>query len=139
MNEPDRYSIKFTASYERDLAQVARKHYRKVPATSLNELSDLLSQFYTTLETDPRPRGSALEPWPKKAHQPPWEFRKARFEMPGLHGASQQGRIMYLLHPTEQVVVLVFLYTHKEYPEYLDDKTLRKRLQEGMELTSEDE
>jgi hypothetical protein len=55
-----------------------------------------IAQLIDSLCFDSRPSNSALEPIPDKIILPgELEFRKLRFAMPSLRGASGQGRLMY--------------------------------------------
>lgn len=132
MNGCGPFRVAFAPSFERDFAKLIERHYRRI---SDEELHQTLQIIFGELEASPRGNPPKYKPekWPKKAHQPPWEFWKCRFSMPGLKGKAQKGRIMYIIHPEEHLVILVYFYTHSEFAKYPKDRELRQRLQEGIE------
>ena len=90
-------------------------------------------QLIDNLCSDSRPSNSALEPIPGKMALPQeLEFRKLRFAMPGLRGASGQGRLMYLINSVQSSIVLVWIYTHEEYEGRPDEKSLEAVLQDAI-------
>jgi len=90
-------------------------------------------QLIDNLCSDPRPSNSALEPIPGKMALPKeLEFRKLRFGMLGLKGASGQGRLMYLINSIQSSIILVWIYTHEEYEGRPDEKSLEAVLQDAI-------
>ncbi|MBZ8181583.1 hypothetical protein [Oscillatoria salina] len=53
--------------------------------------------------------------------------------MPNLQGASEQGRLIYLVNQNERMIVLVWIYTHEEFAKRPPDKTLKQILQEILD------
>jgi hypothetical protein len=95
-------------------------------------------QLVDELCDEPRPSNSALEPIPGKMTLEELEFRKLRFTMPGLRGASGQGRLMYLIDSTESKIILVWIYTHKEFEGRPDDKSLKISLHDAIASLTEE-
>ncbi|NEP61105.1 MAG: hypothetical protein F6K31_29685 [Symploca sp. SIO2G7] len=94
-----------------------------------------ISQLIDNLCITPRPSNSALEPIPGKMILPQeLEFRKLRFAMPGLRGASGQGRLMYLINSVRNpiILILVWIYTHEEFEGRPDEKSLQAALQDAI-------
>jgi len=52
--------------------------------------------------------------------------------MPGLKGASGQGRLMYLINSIQSSIILVWIYTHEEYEGRPDEKSLEAVLQDAI-------
>lgn len=98
-----------------------------------------ISQLVDELCDEPHSSNSAPEPIPGKMPlQEELEFRKLRFAMPGLRGASGQGRLMYLINSTQRKIILVWIYTHEEFEGRPDDKSLKVSLQDAMASLGEE-
>jgi hypothetical protein len=98
-----------------------------------------IGQLIDSLCIDPRPSNSALEPIPGKMTLPgELEFRKLRFAMPGLRGASGQGRLIYLINSMQNSLVFVWIYTHEEFEGRPDEKSLEAVLQEAVDSQPEE-
>lgn len=96
-------------------------------------------QLIDELCDEPRPSNSAPEPIPgKMGLLQELEFRKLRFAMPGLRGASGQGRLMYLINSTQRKIILVWIYTHEEFEGRPDDKSLKVSLQDAIASLEEE-
>jgi len=92
-----------------------------------------IAQILKDLCSTPRPPKSALEPLPGKIRLPQeYEFRKLRFAMPGLKGASGQGRLMYLINSAQNLIVLIWIYTHEQFERRPDEKSLEAVLQDAI-------
>ena len=85
---------------------------------------------------DPYPPQSRPEPLPRGMSLPQeLKFSKLRFEMqPRLGGASGQGRLIYLVDSKRSRIVLLWIYTHEEFPKRPDDQGLRNEIQAGLSL-----
>lgn len=98
-----------------------------------------IAQLIDSLCVDPRPSNSAFEPIPGKLALPKeLEFRKLRFAMPNLRGASGQGRLMYLIDSGHNAIVLVWIYTHEEFEGRPDEKSLTSVLLEAVNSSPEE-
>ena len=87
----------------------------------------LIQKYIETLAKDPFFDESDSENFPKGAYKPDFEFRKIRFLMPELQGASRQGRFMYVVHQASCSVYPVWIYTHEEYPKRPSDQELKEQ------------
>lgn len=98
-----------------------------------------IAQLIDSLSFDPRPSNSVYEPIPGKLALPKeLEFRKLRFAMPNLRGASGEGRLMYLINSVQNSIVLVWIYTHEEFEGRPDEKILRTVLQDAIDSVPEE-
>lgn len=98
-----------------------------------------IAQLIDGLCLDPRPSNSAFEPIPGKLALPKeLEFRKLRFAMPNLRGASGQGRLIYLIDSVQNAIVLVWIYTHEEFEGRPDEKSLTSVLLEAVNSSPEE-
>ncbi|MEP0855555.1 hypothetical protein NDI34_05840 [Trichocoleus sp. DQ-U1] len=97
-----------------------------------------IAELIDSLCFDPRPSNSAFEPIPGKMTLPGLEFRKLRFAMPNLRGASGEGRPMYLINSMQNSIVLVWLYTHEEFEDRSDEKSLTSVLQDAVNSSPEE-
>ena len=93
------YSIRPLQKFEISLVKLVKTHYKK-----------------------------DSENFPKGAYKPDFEFRKIRFLMPELQGASRRGRFMYVVHQNSCSVYPVWVYTHEEYPKRPSDQDLKEQL-----------
>lgn len=87
----------------------------------------LIQKYIETLAKDPFFDESDSENFPKGAYKPDFEFRKIRFLMPELQGASRQSRFMYVVHQASCSVYPVWIYTHEEYPKRPSDQELKEQ------------
>jgi hypothetical protein len=87
----------------------------------------LIQKYIETLAKDPFFDESDSENFPKGAYKPDFEFRKIRFLMSELQGASRKGRFMYVVHQASCSVYPVWIYTHKEYPKRPSDQELKEQ------------
>ncbi|AFW93553.1 hypothetical protein ANA_C10759 [Anabaena sp. 90] len=87
----------------------------------------MIQKYIETLAKDPLFDESDSENFPKGAYKPDFEFRKIRFLMPELQGASRQGRFMYVVHQASCSVYPVWIYTHEEYRQRPSDQELKEQ------------
>jgi mRNA-degrading endonuclease RelE of RelBE toxin-antitoxin system len=98
-----------------------------------------IAQLTDSLCFNPRPSNSAFEPIPGKITlSRELEFRKLRFAMPNLRGASGEGRLMYLINSVQNSIVLVWIYTHEEFEGRPDEKSLTSVLQDAVNSSPEE-
>lgn len=129
MSGSAKFQIARSDRFERSLEQLLRNHYRK-DRKNRESFQEALSKIVEELSLGVTPRGARPEPWPHGSHDPDLQFMKLRFDLPGLRGAAGQGRLMYLVSPEEQVVVLLWIYTHAEFGGRPPDKDLAQLLAE---------
>ncbi|AFZ23624.1 hypothetical protein Cylst_1334 [Cylindrospermum stagnale PCC 7417] len=114
---------KFSLSFEK----VVKSHYRKNKQARVL-FETLIDEYITILRKQPLFDESDSENFPKGCYKPDFDFRKIRFFMPDLRGASRKGRLMYVVHQDSCSVFLVWVYTHEEYPKRPSDGELREQL-----------
>lgn len=127
-----------TRNFERWLKKLIKRYKGDGDKQAFQEF---ISQLIDNLCIDPRPSNSALEPIPGKMTLPrELEFRKLRFAMPSLRGASGQGRLMYLINSVQNSLVLglVWIYTHEEFEGRPDEKSLETVLQDAIDSLPEE-
>jgi hypothetical protein len=131
MTGSQKYLTVPTRNFERWLKKLF-KHYKGERDKQAFQV--FIVQLIDSLCLDPRPSNSALEPIPGKITLPgEIEFRKLRFSMPGLRGASGQGRLMYLVNSVQNSIVLVWIYTHEEFAGRPEEKSLTATLQDAID------
>lgn len=119
-----------TRNFERSLRRLIKRYKG---SREKQAFIVFISQLVDELCNEPHPSNSAFEPIPgKMALSEELEFRKLRFAIPGLRGASGQGRLMYLINSTQHKIILVWIYTHEEFEGRPDDKSLKVALQDAI-------
>ena len=116
--------------FQRDIENLTKSHYRKNKKDRTSFL-ELVAKIIESLAVDPFPSRSRDEPWPHGSAVGGWQFRKLEFPMPGLRGASGQGRLMYLA--SQEEVVPFWLYTHEEFSGRPSDSELMLWLRHVLE------
>ncbi|XZN92821.1 MAG: hypothetical protein ACM65M_08325 [Microcoleus sp.] len=134
MNGSEQFHIKLSKNFDKTQQKLIRDRYRKNQA-GLVKFVELIQKFLRILSIDPRPRPPLghLEQWPKGSSREGLELWKLEFKMPQLHGASEQGRLIYLLDITKKEVVLLWIYTHAEFEKRPPDKNLKHLLLKIMD------
>jgi hypothetical protein len=116
-----------STNFRRTLNKVHKKRYKKNPNGKKlfdEELGDLVEK----LADNHVQRGSRPEPWPAGSYDPEWDFRKIDINLPQQSGAAEQGRLMYLVSNEQQVLVLLWIYTHADFEGRPPDKDIRELL-----------
>jgi hypothetical protein len=83
--------------FKLSLIKLVKTHYKK-NKRARDSFETLIQNYRETIATDPFCDDSDSENFPKGAYKPDFEFRKIRFLMPELQGASRKGRFMYVVH-----------------------------------------
>lgn len=89
------YQIKPLERFESSFKKVVKNRYRK-NARARNAFNELISTLIDN-ELRKNPSSDAIsqsEPFPKKCHDPNYQFRKIKFSMPELNGLAGCGRLM---------------------------------------------
>lgn len=120
------YSIRPLPKFEISLVKLVKTHYKK-NKRARDSFETLIQNYGETLAKDPLFDDSDSENFPKGAYKTDFEFRKIRFFMPELQGASRKGRFMYVVHQASCSVYPVWIYTHKEYPKRPSDQELKEQ------------
>lgn len=116
-------------------SKLLKKRYKG--SIAKQDFVNCITGIVESLANNPRLSNSRLEPWPKNVYNPDWEFRKIQFAMPGLSGASGEGRLMYLVNYNQCLLKLVWLYTHEEFEKRPSEKDLQQILRELVELQND--
>lgn len=130
------FSTILTTNFERSLKKLIKRYKGTRDRQACGQF---IAQMLKDLCQEPRPSNSAIEPLPGKTSLPQeFEFRKLRFNMPGLKGASGQGRLMYLLNFGQSILVILWIYTHEEFEKRPEDKSLKDSLQDALATLAEE-
>ncbi len=132
MTGSTKYSIVWTKKSERTLKQLGKLYKAKSEQQIFKQF--VSKQLLKKLRSDPFPTQSRAEPLPSNMTLPEGlAFRKLKFEMqPRRGGASGEGRLMYLVDSEQYRIILIWIYTHKEFSGRPDDKSLKNAIQEGL-------
>jgi hypothetical protein len=120
------YSIRPLTKFELSLGRLVKSHYKK-NKRARDSFEVLINGYIDTLSKDPLFDDSDSENFPKGAYKPDFEFRKIRFFMPELQGASRRGRFMYVVHQASCSVYPIWVYTHEEYSKRPSDQELKEQ------------
>jgi hypothetical protein len=112
--------------FKLSLIRLVKTHYKK-NKRARDSFETLIQNYGETLAKDPLFDDSDSENFPKGAYKTDFEFRKIRFFMPELQGASRQSRFIYVVHQASCSVYPVWIYTHEEYPKRPSDQELKEQ------------
>jgi hypothetical protein len=123
------YQVRTLEHFDNTLRRLKKKHYAK-NASAEDELNESLAALVTYIAANPRPAPPNGRPqtWPHKTHQDGWEFWKYYFDLPGLHGDKQQGRLMYVIHTASCRIFWFWIYSHDQYSKRPPDGDLKREL-----------
>ena len=109
------YQIKPLTRFEISYKQLIKNHYRK-DKRARDAFEELLDSYISQLQETPSSDDiSENEGFPKGEYSEDFEFRKIRFNPPGLRGQAKYGRLMYVVYKPKCLVYLVWIYTHAEF------------------------
>ncbi|NJK69446.1 MAG: hypothetical protein HC789_10660 [Microcoleus sp. CSU_2_2] len=132
------FRINSSNKFKRSYKELLKRYYKGEKAKKV--FQDCIAQIVKNLSSNPFLPNSFAEGWPGSlSKSEEWEFRKYYFDMPNLRGAAGQGRLMYLVDRTQNVIELAWIYTHSEFPKRPPDKNLKQLLAELMESQQEEE
>ena len=120
------YSMRPLPKFKLSLIKLVKTHYKK-NKRARDSFETLIQKYIETLAKDPFFDESDSENFPKGAYKTDFEFRKIRFFMPELQGASRKGRFMYVVYQASCSVYPVWIYTHEEYPKRPSDQELKEQ------------
>lgn len=121
------YKIKPSRKFLKSFKDLKKRYYKGIKAQEA--FTQTIKQITDHLSDDPFL--AQLEPLPGKLElSETYEFRKYRFKMPNLKGASGQGRLMFLVDHDQCEIVLIWLYTHQEFAKRPPDQQLKQSLEE---------
>jgi hypothetical protein len=112
--------------FKLSLIRLVKTHYKK-NKRARDSFETLIQNYGETLAKDPLFDDSDSENFPKGAYKTDFEFRKIRFFMPELQGASRQSRFIYVVYQASCSVYPVWIYTHEEYPKRPSDQELKEQ------------
>lgn len=132
MSDSTNYQTKLSETFEKSYQKLIKAHYPNKESQDKAELDDALETIISALSNDPTvsPYVGHWEPWPHGTAAQGFELWKLHLSMPGLGGASQRGRILYLVNQNERAVHLLWIYTHQQYSKRPPDKELKKAIKE---------
>lgn len=126
------YQIKRCPKFDRTYGQLIRKYYRRDQSSRL-AFEELLQVKIDNLRQDTCPTDSTHQPWPRsRSPGKDWNFRKLRFDIPGLQGASRRCRLIYLINESATTVHLMWIYTHQDYRKQPPDSQIYSEVQEAL-------
>jgi hypothetical protein len=108
-------------------------HYAEGDA-AVAELDSMMAGLFEELRLQPHHPTARFEPWPGKSHISGWQFFKIRFALPGLTGAANTGRLMYLVNRDAMEIYPLIVYTHKQYETRPPEKQLLKTIKDLAKL-----
>ncbi len=121
------YSMRPLEKFSLSLNKVVKSHYKK-NVRARDSFQALVKSYIEILREDPFFDNSNSENFPKGCYKPDFDFRKIRFSMPELEGASRLGRFMYVVHKASCSVFPMWVYTHEEYPKRPSDSEIENQL-----------
>jgi hypothetical protein len=140
LSNSESFQTRRLENFDRTYKALVKSHYRK-NRQARADFEKRVAGIISLLRSDPRPPPpfGGLERWPKGSYQEGWELRKLHFGMPGLRGASGEGRLIYMVDTDGATVYLVWIYTHDEFPTRPPDKPLRQLAEEALREAEERE
>jgi hypothetical protein len=132
------YQVRILEHFDASLRRLHKTHYSKNPQGKA-ELNEYLAALVEYIAANPRPRppNGVPQAWPKRTHQDGWEFWKYYFDLPGLHGDKQQGRLMYVVHTHSCKIFWFWIYSHDRYTKRPPDRDLKRELKAVMARLTE--
>ena len=116
--------IKRTENFEQTLKALLRSHYRKDKGAEQDFLK-LLERKLSSLAVGSQLPRTTLESWPPASFVEGWQLWKHHFSMPGLSGSASEGRLIYLTHSKKGILILLWIYTHKDFEKRPPDPSLK--------------
>ena len=90
-----------------------------------------MDDIKASLALNPLPPGANLEPFSSKHLPQGYRLAKYYFRVPGLSGAAREGRLLYLIDDTTQSVILLTVYSHKNYEKRPPDSLIKDLIGEA--------
>lgn len=137
------YKVILQPNFEKSLDKVRKSYYKK-NQKEFEKLLEILEGIYDIFSSIPRNKPplarqmessiSKLEAegWPKKSVRDGCEFWKLYFRLPGLSGAAQQGRIMYIINEKDKEVGIFWIYNHSQYEKRPPDAEISRVLNDVL-------
>ena len=134
------YRIELLQRYEDSFEKLIAEHYRR-NNKGKKKFEDLITAYINNeLRIKPLDNNTSdSETFPPKSAKEGYFFRKKRWRnLPDLQGSEKWGRLIYVVAPSECVVYLVWIYTHKQYERRPPDSSLKQDLCEIYEKVKAD-
>jgi hypothetical protein len=125
------FSVQPSSKFERS-AKVLKKSFKS--KRQEQSFVDCVTAIVYSLVQEPRDIDSRLEPIPKGLVMPKnCEFRKLVFQVPGRSGAAGEGRLIYWVSYENNLITLLWIYTHEEFRGRPADQDLREVLRDALD------
>jgi hypothetical protein len=122
----------FTDFFLRSRSKYTKAHFKKNPQAH-ERFELLLETILIRLTSEPTLQGFAFtEPLPKNFVLESGRFMKLYFDCRDLQNAAKAVRIMYIWDIDHNEVVLLWLYSHAEYPKRPPDRDIISLIQSAM-------
>lgn len=114
MTGSENYQIKRSPKFEASYKSLIKSHYRK-NKQAREKFEKTLTDYFVCLRDNPL-EISDKEKFPNGYSVDGMELRKKRWRsLPGLSGAAQYGRLLFLVDRGSHIIYLLWIYTHEEF------------------------
>lgn len=124
--------LEFGDSFEPSLLAFEKANYGRKDTKGRDEARAMVESVVARLLEWPAVAGSHPEPYPpgsgEAAAKQGWLLFKIEFHTPRLTGDAGCGRLIYLVHKQDQIVVPLVVYTHKQYPGRVPNQSLEEMI-----------
>jgi len=115
------------------LLDFERENYGRKDTKGRAEAREMVKAVLARLLEWPSVAGNRQEPYPPKsgeaATKEGWLLFKIEFHTPRLTGDPGCGRLVYLVHKDEQIIMPLVVYTHKQYLGRVPNQTLEEMIE----------
>jgi hypothetical protein len=128
--------LELAPSFEVSLRTFEKENYGKHEEKGRQEARIVIQRQLEILMDWPAVPGTRDEGFPPKCAAAPlaagWMLQKVEFTAPRASGAARQGRLIYMIHKNDRIVVPLCVYTHKQYAKRVPDKPLEQMIADGQ-------
>ena len=129
------FKVQPTSKFERSV-KVLKKSFKS--KRQEQTFVDCVTAIVGSLVQEPRDPDSRLEPIPKGLDlSENCEFRKLVFQVPGKSGAAGEGRLMYWVSYENNLITLLWIYTHEDFKGRPADQDLKQVLRDALDESEE--
>ncbi len=129
MPSSEKWKVTYTESFKKSFQKILKEHYRKKEKDK-KKLERIFNQILCSFQSSCFPRSNLWkakpEPSPKKSLKNCQRLAKVYFNLPGLRGASKEGRLLYLIDKEKKEIKLLYCYTHEEFAKRPPDGFIKK-------------
>ena len=111
------WKIEYTNFFEKALKECLKVNYKKDKKGKRMFLEEV-DRIVAIIKENPF--FGDLEPFPDIKVPEGFELRKVYFHAPRLRGASAEARLIYMVVKGKRTLILVHIYTHKQYEDRPD-------------------